>query len=441
MRAEGLIADEVSTLQELAPRAYLRAALAVVRSPKRGEYAVVHFGSGTFFRTDWLGALTARALIDGRSAAEAIQLVDETEPGAGERAWRLIVGLGERGAMTLVPHFHDAMRWRTRRLIASAVGAVLSLLAPATGIAPISVLAWIYRILPSTPVGSHITSSSGPTIAASLRSSGYSERDDSWLLDISRRCAVEAARNWFFMYLSTVLTLGRLGRLSDKLFDRVSAESLAVSLVRIGPAIQVFLHSPLCIAVPNLLRTRGVEVVRVVVGEAHGVNVSGKVGALNYFGDAPEDTVDVTNPLASGPLLRHLRAGRSVAMALDRVAGERQAAAEVELVGHSFPRNDGPAWLAVRSGRPLVFWHTYSSPAGVIISARPPLHPNPSLPLDQRVADLSLQLYACAEAAIRDHPEAWSGWAYMARLGSPGIRDSVSVGVKATFRSGFPTTS
>src|SRR4029077_11310219 len=109
----------------------------------------------------------------------------------------------------------------------------------------------------------------------------------------------------------------------------------------------------------------------------------------------------------------HLKSGRSVYVALDVPASERKPAAEVKMLGHAFPRNDWPAWLAMRSGRPLALWTTHSTPAGVVITASPTLYPDPSLPIGMRVADLSERLYALAEAAILEHPEAWTFLGYL----------------------------
>jgi lauroyl/myristoyl acyltransferase len=157
--------------------------------------------------------------------------------------------------------------------------------------------------------------------------------------------------------------------------------------------------------------------VRVVVIRTHGVNIGKASGPLNgFFGDAPEMYVEEHDPNVSGALLRHLKAGRSVYIAMDKleVGGKGPT---IELLGHRINRVDGPAWLAVTSGLPIALWSTYDSAKGVAITASPLLHPDPSLPVKLRVADLSERLYACAEAAIREHPEAWTGWAFPSPIG------------------------
>lgn len=413
MKAESPVVDALTVSHDVAPKRYLRALVAVARSARPGEYAVVHFGSGTFFRTDRLGALAVRALIHGQSDAEAIELVERIEAGVGERARRLIDQLSSTGTMTTVRLFQGGRRWWLRRVAALAIGPVLSALAPLVHLAPTSVLAWMFRILPSSPIAYHVWRSSRLTILDNLQASGYAGQPEARLLEIGRGCAVCAPANRLFLYLSLAITPERLNRLVERLFDRDSADQLAIRLQADGPAIGVFLHGGLYAAVPNALRIRGQEVVRVVVPRTHGINLSELSGPLrDLFGDSSTMTVEVNDPLAMGALVRHLKAGRSVYIGLDRLVFERKAG-EIDMLGHRFPRNDGPAWLAVRSGRPLALWTTHSSSTGVAIEASPPLYPDPSLPVDLRVSALSERLYAYAESAIRQHPEAWAAWSYL----------------------------
>jgi hypothetical protein len=158
----------------------------------------------------------------------------------------------------------------------------------------------------------------------------------------------------------------------------------------------------------------------------HGIYLSESSGPLsNFFGDAPQMAVaDNDSLVATGTLLRNLKAGRSVYIALDNIIHVRdhktgelrkpKTEIEVEMLGLRFPRNDGPAWLAVRSGRPLALWTTHCSPSGVVVLTGSQLiQQDLSLPIEERVAAMSQRLYACAEVAIRAHPEAWRYWSYL----------------------------
>jgi hypothetical protein len=419
MTVESLTMDVGPVVNDVAPKRYLRALVAVGRSSRRREYMVVHFGSGSFFRTDRLGALVVRALIDGHSDVEAMDRVDRIEPGSGARARQLLFPLEMKGAMTRLPPAPGSYRRGLRRLVALAMGPPLSILGQVVRLAPTPVVAWMFESWPSSPLGHHVWRSNRVTVISNLRASGYAERPEAWLLDISRRCAA-VARNYFFMYLMVGLSPGRLRRLVERLFDNDSADDLAVRLEATGATVAVFLHGPLCVAVPNALRMRGRDVVRAVVPLSHGNNVSERSGPLgDFFGDPPDMAVDVTDANGSGALLRHLKAGRSVYLAMDGPGNARKPSM-IEILGHSLPRNDWPAWLAVRSGRPLALWTSYNSPSGVVIDASPSLHPDPSLPIELRVAALSERLYAYAEAVIRQRPEAWTGWSFFSWIkGAP----------------------
>lgn len=391
-----------------APRIYLRSMLAVAGTPRVDEYLLLLLPSGRFIRTDRLGALVARALVDGRSGAEAMHLADQVEPGAGERARLLISILGAKGAMTLWSRPVSSPRWRIRRLVSLAMGRVLHLLLLGVHLMPTAALVWMFRFLPRSPIGHRAWRSSGPTILHNLRTSGYGDRSEGWLEDVGRR-VVESSTNSLFNFLTLALPAERLTRLVERLFDFRAVDRLADQVQVSGPAIGVFLHGTLSMAVPNSLRARNQQTVRAVVSWQHGMNVSERSGPLAFFlGDPPEMAVDVANPLDTALLLRHLKAGRCVFLGLDTWG--RSTTGKVELLGHTVPRNDGPAWLAVRSGRPLALWTTHPSRSGVVVTASPLVYPDPSLPVAARVEDVSIRLYGYAEAAIREHPEGWMGW-------------------------------
>jgi len=396
---------------DIAPWGFLRATLAVARSPRRGEYLLVHFGSGSFLRTDRLGALVARALVAGRRGAEAMRLVEDIEAGAGDRARLLICLLGATGAMTLEPPARLPRLFR--KAASQAASAMLGVLATTASAAPLRFWAWVLRTWSRNPIPRHVWRSGSMTILTNLNRSGYADHDERWLDNVGRQIAAEPSRNYMINYLSLALPPGPLAKLIDRLFDSKSLDDLAIRLRSTGPVVAAFLHGPLVASVPNALRNRGVEVVRVVVPDTHGLNVSKDSDPLgNLFGDPLDAAVDESDRNASLDLLRHLKSGRHVHLALDRVT-ERPTIyrrADIEFLGQFMPRNDGPAWLAVSSGRPLMLWTTHNSPSGVVISASPLLYPDSSLPAAARVADLSRRLYVDAEAAIREHPEAWMGW-------------------------------
>jgi hypothetical protein len=404
----------VDSHHELSQRNYLRTVVAVAGTARRDEYVVIHFGSGMFYRTDRLGASAIRAMIGGRSDVEAIEIVDQAEAQAGHRARQLIDTLASTGTMASAPPSDG--RWLIKRAAALAAGRILSLLALVVPVTPVWVLAGLFRLLPSTPLAWHVWRSRRWLILQNLRETGYSASDERWLLRVSRDSAACTPVNYLFNYLSVNLPSERLDRLIDRLFEGGAADEIVDGINSAGPTVGVFLHGPLCAAVPNALRRRGVAIVRAVAGRWHGINVSAKSGRLSdFFGDSADMNVELADPLATAALVRHLEAGHSVNVALDRSAGQRKTA-KVEMLGRTFARNDGPAWLAVRSGRPVALWTTHWSAGGVVISSSPLCYPDLSLPAEARVADLSQQLYSFADAAIRQRPGCWACWSYLSAV-------------------------
>jgi hypothetical protein len=281
LKAASLSAEIASARPDGEPLGFLRAMVAVVRSARRDEYMVVHFGSGTFFRTDRLGALAIRALMRGRSDAQAIQLVEGLEPGSGVRARWLIDLLGSKGAMSHVPGSQAGMRSRLRRRAGLATGLTMSILARFVRVTPAPVLAWTFGILPSTAMGRSTWRTNRLTILNALRANGS-----------VTPTRPNPQRNFLFMYLGTVLTPAQLSRLVEHLFDRASVDELSGRLQATGPTVGVFLHSPLCVAVPNVLRNRGHEVIRVLITRASGINVSQRASPLrDFYGESTELSV------------------------------------------------------------------------------------------------------------------------------------------------------
>jgi hypothetical protein len=382
---------------------YLRAVVAVGRSARRGEYIVAHFGSGTFYRTDRIGAAAIRVLIHGRSHLEAIARAEAMEPGAGERALFLIDRLGTKGAMQRTyPQLSRGRRW-LRRQIAVCAGIGMGVAAPFVRLVPLAILTRMLRSLPSTRTGHRTWQVTRRNVVPGFQSNPATAPK-----------RPNPQRNHLFMYASTLLPAGRLEQLANRVFDVTSVDATAGQIKASGPVVGAFLHSPLCVAVPIVLRTRGCEVIRVVAPSAHGINVSQASGPLgDFFGESTRTYVELSDSngamtAVTGSLLRHLKAGRNVCIALDVPAPERQMAAEIEMLGHRFPRNDWPSWLAVRSGRPIALWTTHWSPSGIVLTSSEAIYPDPGLPTDRRVAELSQRLYALAEAAVLEHPEAWT---------------------------------
>ena len=411
------------------PRRYLRAAVAVARSAKAGEYVVAHFSSGTFFRIDALGAQAVRALVDGASDLEAMQLVEERETGAGQRLKPLIDHLFVRAAMTSEPPARSGARWAIRRRASPAIGTAMSMLAPFVRFAPTRWLAWVYRALPSTPIGRHVWRSCRFTIVDNLRASGFGDHPEPWLRKTSQQIAACTPGDWFFLYMTIALSPARLERFVSRVFDAAGVADLASRLRAEGPAVITYMHGPLSPALPNALRALGVHVVRTTKGDAHGVNVSDKAGPLSsFFAETPDMAVDLADENAAQAMLQHLGRDHSIYISLDKVASPR-ATAEIGLLGQRFSRNDEPAWLAVRSGRPVILVNTFYSGRKIGIDVYPTLYPQPGEQPEADVERISTRLYQYGESALRAHPESWACWTYMSRVQGLRVQEPPPQGV------------
>jgi lauroyl/myristoyl acyltransferase len=380
---------------------------------------------------------------DGMSDVNAAQLAERQEAGAAERAHLLIEGLATGGALTWNRPDRRKTRWRVRRLAAVTAGLGLGFASALVRHMPAPVVARAIGLIPSSLFATHVYRSGAAMTMAHLRSSIFADRPPAWLRRVGVGSAAVSVTNASFMFLTTVLARSRMNLVSDRVVDRSSADLLAAQVAEAGPMIGVFLHGGLFGVVPNVLRTRGHRVVRAVMPLTHGTYLSEASGKLtDLWGETPELTVDASDALGTAAMVRRLEEGSSVYIALDKLAIDRPPGT-VYILGLALPRNDGPAWLAVRSGRPLALWTTHLERGRFVISTTPTLQPDSALPPRERVARLSEQLYRLAEEAIRAHPEAWACWTYLdGRTGGSEIAraepDQPRSGTRDPDQSGMP---
>jgi len=352
-------------------------------------------------------------MVDGMSDVDAAGLAEHQEAGAARRTHQLVEELATTGALTWNRPDTHTNRWRVRRLAGLTAGLGLGAAAAVARHLPVRMLSRMIGLLPSSPFTWHVYRSSRTTIVANLLSSSLADEPARWLRWVAMGSAAVAPANGCFNFLGTILARGRLDLVADRVVDRPSADRVAAQVAEAGPLIGVFLHGGLYAAVPNVLRSRGHKVVRVVVPRTHGTYVSEASGRLtDLWGETSEMTVEAGDAFGSAAMVRHLKEGRNVFIALDRLAFARPTGTAY-MLGRALPRNDGPAWLAVRSGRPVALWTTYIDRGRIQITASLLLYPDPTLSPQERVARLSQQLYEQAEKAIRAHPEAWACWSYL----------------------------
>src|SRR4029077_13737384 len=239
MRAEGSAGADTARSPDVSGKRYLGAMMVVARSARSREYAVVYVSSGSFFRTDRLGALAVRALIGGRSDVEAMQMVERIEAGAGERARRLIDVFDDWSAMTSAPPSAIRMM-RLRRLVAISTGWALGVAAPLVKVMPTTLLARLCGTMPL--VDRYIWKSTRLAVQHNLRESGYARGTVAELLAVSRLCTAAPPRNYAFMYLGIALPSDRLKRVVGRLFDRESVDILAARVEAARGVVWRFLH-------------------------------------------------------------------------------------------------------------------------------------------------------------------------------------------------------
>ena len=391
---------------------YLRTSLFMVRI--RGGVVLVHPGSSVILLTDALGSRAVARLICGYSEQDVRVWVEAQQQGAGLRVASLVDRLDTIGAITTEAPRGD-LRWRIRSALSLLLGRALTLASLVIPLLPFAVLRALLVLLPFTPLVARTVGQIQPYVDANLRASGYSCTRQRWRYGIARSCAAASARTFFMMYLALVLAPERLYRLTAMLFDAESFRELERTLRDTGGGVVTSLHTGLYTGVIPLLGASGWASAVLADTTSLGANVGDDTPpALEVYGRYAT-ILNSHSSMAGKALLARLCAGQLALLAFDAPAQDVVAAATLPCIGfmgRPMYRFDGPAWLAARSGKPLVFEATYQRGGKTVISVWPPLYANPDLPRRAQIEDLTARLYATAEAFLRQHPEAWMAWSY-----------------------------
>jgi len=111
-------------------------------------------------------------------------------------------------------------------------------------------------------------------------------------------------------------------------------------------------------------------------------------------------------PQVARQIMRALRAGGSVVLASDRTVAE--ATVEVEFFGRTAVVPSGPAWLAIRTGAPLLTAYTYRPTSALsVVVLDPPLAIERRDDLAADVRRVMQAIMRIFEAYIRRHPSQW----------------------------------
>lgn len=399
---------------------YLRTSLFLVRY--RGRYVLVHPGSSVILITDTPGARAVMRLIRGHSETAVRAWAESRLAGAGERVGQLVDRLDTIGAITTdCPR--RGVRWRVRSSLSLLMGHALTLASVTVPRLPLPLLRLMFDALPFTPLVARTVGQIQPYVDANLCASGYADTRDEWRCAIARSCAAASARTFFLMYLALVLAPGKLRRLLHMLFDMESFAAMDHTLRTSGGGIVAGLHTSLYVGIIPLLGAAGWESAVLADITALGANVANELPpGLDIYGQYAA-ILDSHARMVGKDLLECLRAGKLAVLAFDappQGTTDGAAVRSISLLRQPVNRFDGPAWLAVRSGKPIVFVATYRRGRKTVIAVQPPLYPDLDLPRRAQVEDLTARLYGVAELFLRQHPEAWMAWCYLHDLIVPG---------------------
>lgn len=394
---------------------YLRTSLLVVRHSKR-LYALFHPGSSVALLTDTIGAAVGCRLVAGWSEHSVRGWLNRKHPGSDPQLTQLLERLAIIGSLTDNPPGRT-LKWRTRVFASLALSGLLSIALAVLPHLPVRLLCWLLNALPSTPLVSRTVGQIEPFVTSMLDASGYAERSSEWKHAVACGSAATSARTSVLLVVAHAATRQKIATLTSLLVDPRSSRALRQALTESDGAIVAGLHSdvfvmPFSQSVVWDLPTLG------IADEAATLMPFEPDSALTLNAYLGAQLLSTHSPMTMRTLVRHLVGGGVVHIlfdaVLEKLGGE---AATVRFLGRRLRRVDGPAWLAVRTGKPIVFVGVYRAGSRVGYDISPPLHANAALlERSQLIADLSERVYMAAEAFVRRHPEAWMGWSYLPML-------------------------
>ena len=412
---------------------YLRTSLLVVRHAKR-QYALYHPGSSVALLTDPTGAAVARRLIFGWSGDAVREWLEQTLPGADERLRQLLERLAIIGSLTDSPP-RRTFRWRMRVFGALAASGVLSAALALLPHLPVRLLCWLLNALPSTPLVSRTIGQIAPFVTAMLDESGYQDRSPAWKQAVVRGSAATSARTSALLVIAHAASRKKIVRLASLLAQTRSSSALRTAIGETDGVIVAGLHSDIFV----------MPFAESVVGGAPALGIADEGATLMPF--EPDTALTLNSYLGSHilpthstmtmrTLARHLAGSGIVHILFDAVPEQSGGESEtVSFLGHTLRRVDGPAWLAVRTGKPIVFAGVYRTGSQVGYDVSPLLRADQTLTRSEQISDLSERLYAEAEAFVRRHPEAWMGWSYLPMLLAEHARGERPTAVAGTARA------
>lgn len=389
---------------------FLRSALIPLSHQSTGRYGLFHPGSGVMIAVDRLGVLAARELLGGASLAQARQRLALTGRLSHAGFDALAAALAQAGALGEV----TGPRWRREvRALACRWLGVAGLRAADTLVAlPYSAQRWLLSWLPRAVLGPRVMAQARWYLDGVLTASGYGEAPAVERERLIRAVCQATTRTMLFGLLSVVAAPTHAGAWLRRVVEARGAAEVDAA-VAAGGAVVACLHSEGYLALLARHAHTYARAACAVRAEMVSVNLDAHAPASDAVTRALGAQMDNTDPMAARRLADYLRAGGIVTLPFDGAPLNAPTTHVELLAGRPLRASRGPAWLAVRSGRPLYFATTHWDGQRVVIDYGEPLSVPGDLTRREQVTALTTELYQRANRWVEAHPGAWTGWTFL----------------------------
>jgi lauroyl/myristoyl acyltransferase len=396
---------------------FLRSSLIRLRSWTSDHCAILHPGSGALIATDRLGYRALGRLLAGSSIQAVARWLDAVAPGAGARLPLLEDALAAVGALSETAP-RRGMRWWLRRGAAQAIGFAVSLCTVVVPYLPLDLLAALFHWLPRAVLARHMRKQSSWYLEYVLNGSGYATRPPAWRADVAQQICVASMRTYLLVLLAVLLPPARARALLDRLVTVRGGAALAAAPRGAG-AVVACVHgdSFSALLLYHALHAQDAAcVVRPWMANTT-MNTAQRGGGWleSYLGRL----IPAQHASAGRALIRHVRAGGLALVPFDTTPLAPDHAPTITFLGRSALANEGPAWLAVHTGAPLIMATTRYEAGRIILEYKELLPARAQHAAQPAVAALTARLYRLAESTIRANPGGWLGWTFIEQFLAP----------------------
>lgn len=406
---------------------FLRSWLIRLRSVTADHFAVFHPGSGALFATDRLGDLALGRLMAGASIPAVARWLDTVAPGAGARLALLEDALAALGALSETAPTRGA-RWWLRHCAGQAIRLVVGLCSVVAPHLPLGALAALFRWLPRAVLARRMLGQSGWYLDYVLTRSGFSAESPAWRANVERQICEASARTYLLVFLAVLLPSRRARALLDRLVTMRGDEELTAAPPAEGVVVACLhtdsfsalllyqcLHAPnaACVVRPWMANTT------LSTDQRGGGWLEAYLGRL----------IPAQRASAGRALIRHIRAGGLACVPFDTAPLAPDRAPTITFLGRPTLANEGPAWLAARTGAPLYLATTRYDGGQIIVEYTRVLPPAAQRHARLDVAAITDDLYRRAESLIQSAPGRWIGWTFFEQFAATAADQPLSADV------------